>query len=55
LRELQKLHEFDIELGADAVSSLFLVCHKRHRTLRKVQLVMDFICREFDSLRAASD
>lgn len=54
LREIQKLQELDIELGPDAVSSLYLVCHKRHRTLRKVQLVMDFISKEFDSLRTAS-
>jgi DNA-binding transcriptional LysR family regulator len=54
LRELQELHELDIDLGPDAISSIFMVCHKRHRYLPKVQLVMDFISREFDSLREAS-
>lgn len=53
LRELQKLHELDIDLGPDAVGSLYLVCHKRHRHLPKVQLVMDFISREFACLREA--
>ena len=51
LHELQELQELDIDLGPDAVGSLYLVCHKRHRHLPKVQLVMDFISREFDSLR----
>ncbi len=48
LRELQDLN---IDLGANAVGSLFLVCHKRHRNLPKVQLVIDFIAQEFASLR----
>lgn len=51
LYELQMLQELDIDLGADAICSLYLVCHKRHRYLPKVQLVMDFISREFDCLR----
>ncbi len=51
LRELHALQELDIDLGPDAVGSLYLVCHKRHHHLPKVQLVMDFISREFDSLR----
>lgn len=48
---LNELHELDIELGPDAVGYLYVVCHKRHRHLPKVQLVMDYISREFDSLR----
>lgn len=51
LHELQQLQELDIELGPTAVGSLFLVCHKRHRHLPKVQLVIDFIAQEFASLR----
>lgn len=54
LRELQKLHELDIDLGPGAVGNLYLVCHKRHRYLPKVQLVMDFISSEFDCLRQAA-
>lgn len=54
LRELQELHELDIDLGTSAVGSLYLVCHKRHRYLPKVQLVMDFISGEFDGLRQAT-
>jgi len=48
---LRELQELDIDLGSDAVSSIYLVCHKRHRYLPKVQLVMDFISMEFDCLR----
>jgi DNA-binding transcriptional LysR family regulator len=48
---LQELQELDIELEPDAVGYLYVVCHKRHRHLPKVQLVMDFISREFDGLR----
>jgi DNA-binding transcriptional LysR family regulator len=51
LSELQKLQELDIDLGTDAIGSLYLVCHKRHRHLPKVQLVVDFISREFAGLR----
>ena len=51
LRELENLQELDIDLGPAATGELFLVCHKRHRHLPKVQLVMDFISREFDALR----
>ncbi len=55
LHEWDALQELDIDLGANAVGSLFLVCHKRHRHLPKVQLVIDFISREFASLRQASN
>jgi DNA-binding transcriptional LysR family regulator len=48
---LRELQELDIELGPDAVGYLYVVCHKRHRRLPKVQLVMDLISREFDALR----
>jgi len=48
---LRKLQELDIELGPEAIGRLYLVCHKRHHHLPKVQLVMDFISREFDLLR----
>lgn len=51
LREWEKLQELDIDLGPAAVGSLYLVCHKRHRHLPKVQLVIDFISKEFASLR----
>lgn len=51
LREWGKLQELDIDLGPAAVGSLYLVCHKRHRHLPKVQLVIDFISKEFASLR----
>jgi DNA-binding transcriptional LysR family regulator len=51
LREWDELQELDIDLGANAVGSLFLVCHKRHRHLPKVQLVMNFISKEFDFFR----
>ena len=51
LGELQDLVELDIDLGPDAVGRLYLVCHKRHHRLPKVQLVMDYISKEFGSLR----
>lgn len=48
---LRELQELDIELGPDAVGYLYVVCHKRHHRLPKVQLVMDLVSREFDGLR----
>lgn len=51
LGELNALQELDIDLGPSAVGTLYLVCHKRHRHLPKVRLVMDFIFGEFASLR----
>ena len=48
---LNELQELDIDLGPTAVGYLYLVCHKRHRHLPKVRLVIDYICREFASLR----
>lgn len=50
--ELQSLQELDIDLGPDAIGSLYLVCHKRRRHLPKVQVVMDFISKEFAATRA---
>ncbi|MFA6901468.1 MAG: LysR family transcriptional regulator [Gallionellaceae bacterium] len=49
--DLRELQELKIDLGPKAIGSLFMVCHKRHRHLPKVQLVMDFIAREFEMLR----
>ncbi len=48
---LHELQELDIDLGPDAVGHLYVVCHKRHRHLPKVQLVLDYLRREFDALR----
>ena len=48
---VRELQELDVDLGPDAIASLYLVCHKRHHHLPKVQLVMDFIFKEFDLLR----
>lgn len=41
------LCKLPINLGPNAVGTLYLVCHKRRRQLPKVRLVMDFIAREF--------
>lgn len=51
LREWNGLQELDIDLGKNAVGNLFLVCHKRHQHLPKVQLAIDYISREFAQLR----
>jgi len=48
---LRELQELDIDLGPHALGCLHLVCHKRHRYLPKVQLVIDCILEAFDSLR----
>lgn len=50
---LHELQELDIDLGPDAIGTLYLVCHKRHRYLPRVQTVMDVICEEFSYLRKA--
>lgn len=52
---LHELQEIDLDIGPNAVGSLYLVCHKRHRHLPKVQLVMDFISQEFAALRCANN
>lgn len=49
--QLSALQELDLDLGPQAVGSLFLVCHKRQRHTPKVQLVIDFLREEFDYLR----
>ncbi len=49
---LHELQELDIDLGPDAMGTLYLVCHKRHRYLPRVQLVIDVICEEFNYLRS---
>lgn len=51
LRVMDELQELDIDLGPTAVGYLYVVCHKRHHRLPKVQLVTDFIAREFAALR----
>lgn len=48
---MRVMHELEINLGADAVGQLFLVCHKRSHHLPKIQLVIDYISREFELLR----
>lgn len=51
LGELQGLRELDIDLGPEAIGTLYLVCHKRHRHLPKLQPVLELICAEFERLR----
>lgn len=51
LGELQGLKELDIDLGPQAIGTLYLVCHKRHRHLPKLQPVLELICAEFERLR----
>lgn len=48
---MKALQELDIDLGPDAIGTLYLVCHKRHRYLPKVKLVIDYVSREFEILR----
>lgn len=50
---LNQLQELDIDLGPDAVGHLYLVCHKRHRHLPRVERVIEAIMQEFDSWRNA--
>jgi DNA-binding transcriptional LysR family regulator len=45
------LQDLGVDLGVEANSDLYLICHKRHQQLPKVQVVMDFISREFAQLR----
>jgi DNA-binding transcriptional LysR family regulator len=49
---MNELEELDIDLGPSAKGSLYLVCHKRHRYLPKVRLVIEYISKEFASLRS---
>lgn len=48
---LPQLKEITIPLGAEAVGSLYVVVHKRHRYLPKVQCVLDFLREEFNHVR----
>lgn len=50
---LRELIELEIELGTTIAANLYLVCHKRHRHLPKIQLIIDFISKEFDAWRRA--
>lgn len=52
--QLDRLEELDIDLGPDAIGTLYLVCHKRQRYLPKAQLVIDAISREFEQMRLGS-
>jgi DNA-binding transcriptional LysR family regulator len=45
------LRELDIDLGPSAQGGLYVVCHKRHRQLPKVQLVIDYLSEAFESFR----
>lgn len=51
--QLGELEELPIELGSEAVSTLYLVCHKRQFQLQKVQVVIRAIGQEFSEMRAA--
>lgn len=55
LREWGELRELPIDLGLRTFGTLHLVCHKRHRHLPKVRLVMEFISREFAHMRKTRD
>lgn len=53
--QLGELEELAIDLGPEAVSTLYLVCHKRQRHLQKVQIVMQAIEQEFVWMRRVGD
>jgi DNA-binding transcriptional LysR family regulator len=55
LQELSALQELDLDLGPTAIGLLYLVCHKRHRYLPKVELVLGLISEEFSALRKGGD
>ncbi len=48
---INELTELDLDLGPEAVGSLYLVVHKRHRYLPKVQCVTELISTAFAELR----
>ena len=48
---INELVELDLDLGPEAVGSLYLVVHKRHRYLPKVQCVTELISAAFAQLR----
>ncbi|TXT36247.1 MAG: LysR family transcriptional regulator, partial [Comamonadaceae bacterium] len=41
LQRRVELCELDMDLGPNAIGELYLVCHKRHRYLPKVQLILN--------------
>lgn len=45
-----ELCELDIDLGPNAIGDLYLVCHKRHQYLPKVQLIINDLSEMFQSL-----
>lgn len=51
ISEFNQLVVLDIDLGKQAESVLYLVCHKRQRHLPKVSLVIDAISRQFAMMR----
>lgn len=44
-----ELCELDIDLGPNAIGELYLVCHKRHQHLPKVQLIINELSELFQS------
>ena len=52
--QLGELEELLIELGPEAVSTLYLVCHKRQRHLQKVEIVIRAIKQEFSRMALAA-
>ena len=48
---INELVELGLDLGPEAVGSLYLVVHKRHRYLPKVQCVTKMISSAFAQLR----
>lgn len=52
---LPHLTEIALPLGPEAVGNLYVVVHKRHRYLPKVQCVLDFLREEFNHVRAQTE
>jgi DNA-binding transcriptional LysR family regulator len=48
---IRELVELDIDLGADAMGTIYLVCHRRQRQLPRVQAVIAALRGEFDYAR----
>ena len=46
--------DLNINLGADAITTLYLICHKRHLQLQRVEAVIEGIQQEFKVLRERS-
>jgi len=51
---INRLVELDIDLGPDAMGTLYLVCHRRQHQLPKVQVVVNAIREEFVWARQAN-